>query len=114
MKEQPKTPDPVEQAAENAGHIYYNQDKPTGTYTFHEGFKKGSEWQSQHSYTELEVLSMLEDLKQKCVHEAKVFQHSRDYKIHVIATIVRQKIMISEVDKESILSINVNELLIKK
>jgi hypothetical protein len=44
--------------------------------------------------------------------KSKVYQHSRDYKVGRKAPIVRQKIMISEVDKESI--INTFEQIFKK
>lgn len=44
----------------------------------------------------------LNNAKEFVADEAKVHQHSRDYKIGTIGKIVRQKIMISEVHKQSI------------
>lgn len=42
---------------------------------------------------------------EKAAESACVYQHSRDYKVSSIAPIVRQKIMISEVYKDSILKL---------
>lgn len=44
----------------------------------------------------------LNNAKEFVADEAKVHQHSRDYKVGTIGKIVRQKIMISEVHKQSI------------
>ena len=44
----------------------------------------------------------LNNAKEFVADEAKVHQHSRDYKVGTIGKIVRQKIMISEVYKQSI------------
>jgi len=51
-------------------------------------------WAKLHCIEQAKVIS----------EKANVYQHSRDYKIGVKSKIVRQKIMISEVDKDSILN----------
>lgn len=57
----------------------------------------------ENAMIEFAKLHVTEALKQAS-EKAKVFQHSRDGKVSTKSKIVRQKIMISEVDKESILS----------
>jgi len=44
----------------------------------------------------------IEALRSELKEKLKVYQHSRDFKIGIKSNIVRQKIMISEVDKDSI------------
>lgn len=45
---------------------------------------------------------LLEAFAGEVKNNAYIHQHSRDYKISIKAPIVRQKIMISEIDKQSI------------
>ena len=56
------------------------------------------------NYALQEVKKHLEIASEK----ALIYQHSRDYKVGVKSKIVRQKIMISEVHKESITDIEIN------
>lgn len=56
----------------------------------------GQHWQSQHNYTESEVISMLESLKQKCAEEILFALGHNIFPVN------------------HVLSISVNELLIKK
>lgn len=71
-------------------------------------------------FTELMIINDMELLlKNKITDEVKkhleiasnkalIYHHSRDYKVGVKSKIVRQKIMISEVHKESITDIEIN------
>ena len=54
---------------------------------------------SIEKYTIIHLNKMAKIISEK----AKVHQHSRDHKVSSISPIVRQKIMISEVHKESII-----------
>lgn len=62
----------------------------------------GTDFDFAQDYANYVTQWHLNNAKEFVVDEAKVHQHSRDYKVGTIGKIVRQKIMISEVHKQSI------------
>ena len=60
--------------------------------------KTMTNWQIAQAYSTY----LLEAFAGEVKNNAYIHQHSRDYKISIKAPIVRQKIMMSEIDKSSI------------
>ncbi len=70
----------MEQAANIAGAAYYKKEKPANTYTFHEGFKQGAQWQaSQQSSGEVSLLQKALDYLHNNVTASIVYEDFHDF-----------------------------------
>lgn len=71
QEQQPKM-ETVEEASENLYPVNYKnmfEGMNIGKIQ-RDVFEKGANWQKEHSYSEQEVIAMLEALRQRCAHEA--------------------------------------------